>query len=157
MSPPITHLIGPNPTETSECSLGKSTPAAPSNQWVSASSARGDFARQHRDSTTSSEFLNKLFRVAMANKFSGACCRGKGLTTRKPHWCTVMIVVGALADEEGYRNVRRYSAGVMPMARRNARVKLDCEENWHSRAISESDARPVAIIALALSSRRPLT
>jgi hypothetical protein len=79
-----------------------------------------------------------------------------GRQRRKPHRCRVMIVVGALADEECYRNVRRYSAGVMPMARRNARVKLDCEENRHSRAISESDARPVAIIALALSSRRPL-
>ena len=56
-----------------------------------------------------------------------------------------------------YRNVRRYSTGVMPVARRNARVKLDCEENRHSRAISLSDARPVAIIALAVSSRRRLT
>jgi hypothetical protein len=45
----------------------------------------------------------------------------------------------------------------MPVARRNARVKLDCEENRDSRAISESDARPVASIALALSSRRRLT
>jgi hypothetical protein len=44
----------------------------------------------------------------------------------------------------------------MPVARRNARVKLDCEENWQWRAISLSDARPVAIIALALSSRRRL-
>ena len=43
------------------------------------------------------------------------------------------------------------------MARRNARVKLDCEENWQSSAISPSDARPGAIIALALSSRRWLT
>jgi hypothetical protein len=39
------------------------------------------------------------------------------------------MVVGALADEECYRNVRRYSAGVIPVAHRNARVKLDCEEN----------------------------
>jgi hypothetical protein len=69
----------------------------------------------------------------------------------------VMIVVGIRSAEERYRNVCRYSAGVMPTARRNARVKLDCEENWQSRAISESDARPVAIIALALSSRRWLT
>jgi hypothetical protein len=53
-------------------------------------------------------------------------------------------------------NLRRYSAGVMPVARRNARVKLDCEKNWQSRAISDSDARPVVIIALALSSRRRL-
>jgi hypothetical protein len=43
------------------------------------------------------------------------------------------------------------------MARWNARVKLDCEENRHSKAISLSDARPVAIIALAVSSRRRLT
>jgi hypothetical protein len=34
--------------------------------------------------------------------------------------------------EDCYRNVRRYSAGVMPTARRNARVKLDCEENRQS-------------------------
>ena len=54
-------------------------------------------------------------------------------------------------------NVRRYSAAIMPAARRNARVKLDCEENWQLKAISESDARPVAIIVLALSSRRRLT
>jgi hypothetical protein len=59
--------------------------------------------------------------------------------------------------EERYRNARRYPAGVMPVARRNARVKLDCEENWQSRAISWRDARPVAIIALAFSSRRRLT
>src|SRR6266403_1088345 len=59
--------------------------------------------------------------------------------------------------EEGYRAVRRYSAGVMPVARRNARGKLDCEENRQSGAISKGDARPAAIIALALSSRRRLT
>ena len=69
----------------------------------------------------------------------------------------VMIVAGIRSAEERYRNVCRYSAGVMPTARRNARVKLDCEENWQSRAISESDARPAAIIALAFSSRRWLT
>src|SRR6266536_2149447 len=68
-----------------------------------------------------------------------------------------MIVVGMRSAEECYRKVRRYSAGVTPVARRNARVKLDCEENRESRAISESDARPVAIIALALASRRWLT
>ena len=60
-------------------------------------------------------------------------------------------------NRASYCNVRRYSFGVMPVARRNARVKLDCEENRDSRAISESDARPVASIALALSSRRWLT
>ena len=68
-----------------------------------------------------------------------------------------LIVVGMRSAEDCYRKVRRYSAGVMPVARRNARVKLDCEENRDSRAISESDARPVASIALALSSRRRLT
>jgi hypothetical protein len=68
-----------------------------------------------------------------------------------------MIVAGMRSAEECYRNVRRYSAGVMPVARRNARVKLDCEEKRQSRAISQSDARPVAIIALAFSSRRWLT
>jgi hypothetical protein len=69
----------------------------------------------------------------------------------------IMIVVGNRSIEECYRNVRRYSAGVTPAARRNARVKLDCEENRLSRAISPSDARPVAIMALAFSSRRWLT
>jgi hypothetical protein len=68
-----------------------------------------------------------------------------------------LIVVGMRSAEDCYRKVRRYSAGVMPIARRNARVKLDCEEKRDSRAISESDARPVAIIALAVSSRRRLT
>ena len=61
------------------------------------------------------------------------------------------------STEQSYCNVRRYSFGVMPVARRNARVKLDCEENWQLKAISESDAPPVAIIVLALSSRRRLT
>jgi hypothetical protein len=69
----------------------------------------------------------------------------------------VMVVAGMRSAGKCYRNVRRYSAGVTPVARRNARVKLDCEENRQSRAISPSDARPVAIIALALSSRRRLT
>jgi hypothetical protein len=64
---------------------------------------------------------------------------------------------GRLETSTDYRAVRRYSAGVFPVARRNARVKLDCEENRQSRAISKSDARPAAIIALALSSRRRLT
>ena len=66
-------------------------------------------------------------------------------------------MVGMRSAEDRYRSVCRYSAGVMPVARRNARVKLDCEENRHSRAISLSDVRPVAIIALAVSSRRRLT
>jgi hypothetical protein len=69
----------------------------------------------------------------------------------------VMVVAGMRSAGKCYRNVCRYSAGVMPVARRNARVKLDCEENRQSKAISPSDARPAAIIALALSSRRWLT
>ena len=68
-----------------------------------------------------------------------------------------MIEVGMRSAEDCYRKVRRYSAGVTPVARRNARVKLDSEENRHSKAISLSDARPVAIIAFAVSSRRRLT
>ena len=36
-----------------------------------------------------------------------------------------MIVVGMRSAADCYRNVRRYSAGVTPVARRNARVKLD--------------------------------
>ena len=68
-----------------------------------------------------------------------------------------MVVAGMRSAGKCYRNVLRYSAGVMPVARRNARVKLDCEENWQLKAISESDARPVAIIVLAHSSRRRLT
>jgi hypothetical protein len=70
---------------------------------------------------------------------------------------SVTIMAEMRPAEECYRNVRRYSAGAMPVARRNARVKLDWEENRLPRAISPSDARPVAIIALALSSRRWLT
>jgi hypothetical protein len=68
-----------------------------------------------------------------------------------------MMVVGMLSLEECYRIVRRYAAGVMPMARRNARVKFDSEENRQASAISRSDARPVAIMNFALSSRRLLT
>ena len=58
-----------------------------------------------------------------------------------------------LSLEECNRNVRRYAAGVMPVARRNARVKFDSEENRQASAISRSDARPVAIMTFALSSR----
>jgi hypothetical protein len=46
-----------------------------------------------------------------------------------------LIVVGMSSAEDCYRNVRRYSAGVMPVARRNARVKLDCEENRDTKRI----------------------
>jgi putative ABC transport system substrate-binding protein len=38
-------------------------------------------------------------------------------------------ITGFITTEQRYCNVRRYSFGVMPVARRNARVKLDCEEN----------------------------
>jgi ATP-dependent DNA ligase len=55
-----------------------------------------------------------------------------------------MLVVGMRSAEECYRKVRRDSAGVTPVVRRNARVELDREENRHSRAIPLSDARPVA-------------
>jgi len=44
----------------------------------------------------------------------------------------VMIVVAMRSAEGCYRNVCRYLAGVMPVARRNARVKLDSEENRQS-------------------------
>ena len=43
-----------------------------------------------------------------------------------------LIVVGMRSAEDCYRKVHRYSAGVMLIARRNARVKLDCEENRQS-------------------------
>jgi hypothetical protein len=59
-----------------------------------------------------------------------------------------MLVVGMRSAEECYRKVRRDSAGVTPVVRRNARVELDREENRHSRAIPLSDAR--------LSRRGPL-
>ena len=68
-----------------------------------------------------------------------------------------MIVVGMHSTADFYLSFRRYWAGVMPVTRRNAWVKLDSEENRQSRAISRSAARPVAIIAFALSSRRRLT
>jgi hypothetical protein len=45
----------------------------------------------------------------------------------------------------------------MPVARRNARVKLDCEENPHMKAISAIDVAPAAIIVFARSSRLWLT
>ena len=54
-------------------------------------------------------------------------------------------------------NWRRYIAGVKPVARRNARVKLDCEENPHMKAISSIDVTPAAIIVFARSSRLWLT
>lgn len=73
------------------------------------------------------------------------------------HPACIIIVFGLRSDERCYRVARRYSAGVMPVARRKARVKLDCEENLESSAIFPSDVRPAAIMALALSSRRWLT
>ena len=60
------------------------------------------------------------------------------------------------ADSYG-PNSRRYIAGVKPVARRNARVKLDCEENPHMKAISAIDVAPAAIIVFARSSRLWLT
>jgi hypothetical protein len=90
----------------------------------------------------------------------GSSERAESVRSRAPEPAPVrrvMVVAGMRSAGKCYRNVCRYSAGVTPVARRNARVKLDCEENRQSRAISPSDARPVAIIALALSSRRRLT
>ena len=62
-------------------------------------------------------------------------------------------------SSEGFReaDARRYSAGVMPVARLNARVKLDCEENRQTKAVFASDMSPAAIIAFAHSRRLWLT
>ena len=46
---------------------------------------------------------------------------------------------------------------VMPVAHPNAQVKLDCEENQQSTAISLSEAPPLAMLCFALSRRRRLT
>lgn len=73
------------------------------------------------------------------------------------HTCPRRICTWIAPNKRRYRDARRYSPGVMPVARRKARVKLVCEENWESRAIFPSDVRPAAIRALALSSRRWLT
>jgi hypothetical protein len=45
---------------------------------------------------------------------------------------------------------------VMPVAHPNARVKLDCEENRQSTAISLSQAPPLAMLCFAFSRRRRL-
>ena len=111
-------------------------------------------------STASAVFLTVLAGGPASPTTSGQANaqKGSGPARWKPAPVRrVLIVARMRLAEERYRNVSRYSAGVMPTARRNARVKLDCEENWQLKAISESDARPVAIIVLALSSRRRLT
>jgi hypothetical protein len=46
---------------------------------------------------------------------------------------------------------------VMPVAHRDARVKLDCEENRQSTVISLSEAPPLAMLCFALFGRRRLT
>jgi hypothetical protein len=58
--------------------------------------------------------------------------KGSGPGTLAAPVRRVMIVAGIRSAGKRYRNVCRYSAGVMPTARRNARVKLDCEENRQS-------------------------
>jgi hypothetical protein len=55
------------------------------------------------------------------------------------------------------RRRRRYSAGVIPVARRNARVKLACDEKRALKAICASGDLPAAISAVAFSSRIRLT
>jgi hypothetical protein len=59
------------------------------------------------------------------------------------------LLVGS-ADQ---RRCRRYCPGVKPVARLKARVKLDCEENRHTEAVSAIDVSPAAIIAFAHSRR----
>ena len=54
-----------------------------------------------------------------------------------------MVVAGMRSAGKCYRNVRRYSTGVMPVARRNARVKLDCEENRHSGEMKDAETRDI--------------
>src|SRR5262249_7390081 len=53
--------------------------------------------------------------------------------------------------------VRRYSPGVTPVARRNARLKLACDENRQLRAILFRDCLPSASNVIALCSRCWLT
>ena len=48
-------------------------------------------------------------------------------------------MAGMCSAEECYCNVRRYSAGVMPVARRNARVKLDFKSNLVERRAAGRD------------------
>lgn len=55
----------------------------------------------------------------------------------------------AYRPERHYRDARRYSPGVIPVARRKARVKLDCEPNRASNAILSSGLSPATIMALA--------
>jgi hypothetical protein len=45
---------------------------------------------------------------------------------------SAQVAAGAFLD---YRLARRYSPGVTHVARRNARLKLACEENWQLSAI----------------------
>lgn len=53
--------------------------------------------------------------------------------------------------------IRRNDPGDIPVARRNAREKFDCEENRASSATSMIGVSRSASIALARSSLRPLT
>jgi hypothetical protein len=59
------------------------------------------------------------------------------------------------AHRRGILSQRSSAIGwVMPVAHRNARVKLDCEKNRQSTAISLSEAPPLAMLCFALSRRR---
>jgi hypothetical protein len=67
---------------------------------------------------------------------------------------SAQVAAGAFLD---YRLARRYLPGVTPVARRNARLKLACEENWPLSAISLKDRLPAASSTIAVSSRCWLT
>ena len=76
-----------------------------------------------------------------------------GLPANRPDW-----EHWAQRSADSYEaDARRYSAGVMPVARLNARVKLDCEENRQTKAVLAIDVPPAAIIAFAHSRRLWLT
>lgn len=74
-----------------------------------------------------------------------------------------ILIVLALVDgrlvsvQMAQRWVCLYLPGVTPVARKNARVKLACDEKPAFKAICASDNRPALISVMACSSRNRLT
>ena len=68
-----------------------------------------------------------------------------GLPANRPDWRH-----RAQRSADSYEaDARRYSAGVMPVARLNARVNMVWKENRHTHGVVAIDGSPAAIIAFA--------
>jgi hypothetical protein len=100
-----------------------------------------------------------------------ACCRSRYAGAyeigrrRQTRGCRAQTALGVISHFRACewlpistyeRNWRRYSVGVIPVARWNARVKLACEEKCALNAISASGSLLAANSAMAISSRTRL-